>query len=157
MQRPVSSVRMRRNPIMRSVVREATSINDLHGFVAAADFMHRAHVPLQVVLRVLAASKGCATLPAENRRFATAEELSDLIAVQMVYFKGCACVSAPSVRQCPIDAHGCNWEASDWQEETLANGPCRTALLEAIACLKSTYQLVSQNQSPRASTNDSNF
>lgn len=71
----------------------------------------------------------------------TKEQITDLIAVMMVYCPACNCVSAPLIRAYPGEGTGANWETWDWRGEPDAIGPCQLALSEQIEGLKKLYFL----------------
>ena len=76
-----------------------------------------------------------------TKSVATQEDISALIAVQMVGCQACNGVSAPAIQRCGTDADGCNWEAWDWRGHPDALGPCRLAMKDGIEVLKAYYAL----------------
>jgi hypothetical protein len=76
-----------------------------------------------------------------TKSVATEEDISALIAVQMVGCHACNGVSAPAIQRCSTDADGCNWEAWDWRGHADALLPCRLAMKDKIEGLKTFYVL----------------
>ena len=80
---------------------------------------------------------------------APADGISALIAVQMVSFAECNGVSAPMIRQCPVNEAGCNWETYDWRGDDLAVEGCQIAMRGTIEVLQAHYQLAPSEASDK--------
>jgi hypothetical protein len=81
-------------------------------------------------------------------KYATADEISSLIAGQMVGCAECNGVSAPSVRPYVTDDCKCNWETYDWRGDVEAVIRCRVAMMDCIDVLEAFYVLAPVGVAP---------